>query len=323
MRPVDLKDYTPLPLPWEEEQEHRTRLYKLCGGSVGLFLLFFLIVTFLIDPPEIQRDQLEKVPERIAKVMLEKKRQPPPEIKKPKPEPEPEPEKPKPEPEKPKPKPEPKKEKPKPKKKVSPEKLKKAREKASKSGILAMQDQLKALRNITDLRQMGNKQLRDAKAGSTKRRDQSLIGRRALDGSGGIQTTAVAKPGKAELAGRATTRVETSDDVAALMAEAAQEEAIQQRTAEEIKLAFDRSKSAFYSLYRRALRSNLGLQGRVVFELSIAPSGQVTECRVVSSGLDNPDLERKLRARVMLLSFEAKDVDPYTGRFHIDLSPNG
>ncbi|MEH6473222.1 MAG: AgmX/PglI C-terminal domain-containing protein [Halopseudomonas sp.] len=331
MQPVDLKDYTPPPLPWTEEPEQKALLRKLIAINLGVFLSLFLIVNFVIDPPEMKREQLEKVPERIAKLMLEKKREPLPEPKKPepKPEPEPEPEKPKPEPEPEKPKPEPKpvtkltpKPKPKPKE-PTPEQLKQAKEKAAKSGIMAMQNQLQALQNMPELNQMGNKQLRDAKAGSSRRQDPNLIGRRALGGSGGIQTTAVAKPNSAILASRQTTRVDTPDEIAALVASTSNEVQIKQRTLEEIHLIFDRHKSAFYSLYRRELRSQLGLQGRVVFKLSVAPSGQVTACTIVSSELNNPKLERKLRARVLLMAFDDKPVEPWQGQYHIDFLPAG
>lgn len=47
------------------------------------------------------------------------------------------------------------------------------------------------------------------------------------------------------------------------------------RTREEIELVFDRNKSAIYSLYSRALRDNPALQGKVVLEVTIAPSGDV------------------------------------------------
>jgi hypothetical protein len=72
------------------------------------------------------------------------------------------------------------------------------------------------------------------------------------------------------------------------------------RTREEVELVFDKNKAAIYSLYSRALRDNPALQGKVVLEVSIAPSGEVTECRVISSELGDPELERKLVARVSL-----------------------
>ena len=62
----------------------------------------------------------------------------------------------------------------------------------------------------------------------------------------------------------------------------------------------------------RALRDRAELQGKMVLEFTIAPSGEVTACRVVSSELNDPELERKIVARVKLIRFAAKDVETMT-----------
>ena len=84
---------------------------------------------------------------------------------------------------------------------------------------------------------------------------------------------------------------------------------------------FDRTKSAIFALYTRALRDNPALQGKVVVELTIAPDGEVTACRIVSSELKDEDLERKLVSRIKLFRFEAKDVAPITTTKPIDFYP--
>ena len=61
-------------------------------------------------------------------------------------------------------------------------------------------------------------------------------------------------------------------------------------------------------MYARALRDNPALQGKVVLELTIAPSGDITAARIVSSDLNDPEFESKLLARIRLFKFEAKDV---------------
>ena len=81
------------------------------------------------------------------------------------------------------------------------------------------------------------------------------------------------------------------------------------RSREEIELIFDRNKGAIYSLYSRALREQPELQGKMVLEFTISPTGEVTMCRVVSSELNDPELEKKIVARVRLFRFEAKDVE--------------
>ena len=69
------------------------------------------------------------------------------------------------------------------------------------------------------------------------------------------------------------------------------------RSIEEIKLVFERNKGAIYALYNRALRDEPSLQGKVVLELKIAPSGQVDGLRIVSSELKAEELEKKLNEK--------------------------
>jgi len=93
------------------------------------------------------------------------------------------------------------------------------------------------------------------------------------------------------------------------------------RSAEEIAMIFDRNKGAIYALYERALRSNPMLQGKLVLEFTIAPSGAVTRCRVVSSDLHDPALEREIVARVLLFRFQPEKVDPTIATKPIDFFP--
>jgi TonB family protein len=93
------------------------------------------------------------------------------------------------------------------------------------------------------------------------------------------------------------------------------------RSEEEIAVVFDRNKGAIYALYQRALRVNPMLQGKLVLEFTIAPSGVVTRCRIVSSELHDPALEREIVARVMLFRFEPEKVDPTTATKPIDFFP--
>ncbi len=93
------------------------------------------------------------------------------------------------------------------------------------------------------------------------------------------------------------------------------------RSREEIELVFDRNKGRIYSLYARALRDNAELQGKLVLEFTIAPTGEVTMCRIVSSELRDADLERKIIALVRLFRFDPKDVDTVTTTKPIDFFP--
>ena len=54
---------------------------------------------------------------------------------------------------------------------------------------------------------------------------------------------------------------------------------------------FTKNKGAIDAMYARALRDNPALQGKVVIELTIAPSGDITAARIVSSELNDPEFE--------------------------------
>ena len=93
------------------------------------------------------------------------------------------------------------------------------------------------------------------------------------------------------------------------------------RSQEEIELVFDRNKGAIYALYTRAMRERADLQGKMVLQLTISPAGEVTDCTMLSSELNDPDLEHKIVARVKLFRFEPKDVEPITARKTIEFFP--
>ena len=94
------------------------------------------------------------------------------------------------------------------------------------------------------------------------------------------------------------------------------------RSIEEIRLVFERNKGAIYALYNRALREDPTLQGKVVLELRIAPSGAITELRLVSSELKAAELEGKLLARIRQFDFGAKDVEVMTVTWPVDFLPS-
>jgi TonB family protein len=182
---------------------------------------------------------------------------------------------------------------------------------------------------------------------------RALITSNATNGSGGINTAAYSRDtGGGGLAGRATTMVEgvagggggggpgggglagtggrggTGPGVAGGTG-SGKGGAVQRgnsgkasRSLEEIRLVFERNKGAIYAIYNRALREDPGLQGKVVLELKIAPAGQVTSCRLVSSELKAPELEQKLLARIRQFDFGAKEVDEMVVSWPLDFLPS-
>jgi len=298
-------------LPWTPSPADERRLRRVLGAALGIFIGLGIIVPLL---PGKQRAQLAPpaVPERVVEFLLERPKPvpPPPTVEEPQPTPETLPPL-----ERPRPLPQPAAQAP-----PQPD----ARKKAAASGLLALADQLAELREL-EVDSATPAQALNAGAGDRSRVDRALLTSRNGTGSGGIAVSAASKGfggGSTGLAGHATAKVASS--VAAAPADDVQRSGRSSkasRTREEVELVFDRNKSAIYALYARALRDNPALQGKVVLEVTIAPSGEVTACRVVSSDLGDVELERKLAARVKMFRFEARDVAPMTTTKPIEFFP--
>jgi TonB family protein len=297
-------------LPWTPSEAEERRFRRVVGAALGLFIAFGVVIPLLPERPRTQA-LAPAVPERIVEFLLER----------PKPKPEPKVELPKPEPvvvpevEKPIPTPAPVAEA-----KPAPD----PRKKAASTGLLALSQQLVELRDL-DVEDRADAKPLNAGAGERTRVDRALLTARTGEGSGGIAVGKASSGfggGATGLKGHATAAV-TSEVDAAPAAEARRTGSSSKaaRTREEIELVFDRNKSAIYAIYSRALRDNPALQGKVVLEVTIAPSGEVTDCRVVSSELNDAELERKLVARVKMFRFEAKDVASMTTTKPIEFFP--
>lgn len=298
-------------LPWtisEEEQERYRRLLK----RIFIFFLIFGIIMPFLPVPTMEREAMEEVPPRLAKLILERQESPPPAAPVKAPEPEPQAVQ---------AKTAPKKLEPKPVTKTN----ESARKKAERSGLLAFKDDLADLRDdsVTASLQKTAK-LTAGVASSAKVSQRSLVTSNIAGGSGGINTARLSRDtGGGGLVGRSTTQISSpvgGGDAGGNVRRGGGGQAA--RSIEEIKLIFDKNKSAIYALYNRALRQDPTLQGKVILKLTIAPSGQVTACEVISSELHVPDLERKLVARVRLFDFGSKDVGVMVVTYPIDFLPS-
>jgi TonB family protein len=297
-------------LPWTQSPADERRVRRVLGAAIGLFIGLGIVVPLMPDRP---RDSVvpPPVPDRVVEFLLERPKPPP------KPEPKPEVQ--------PKPEVVPMVDRPRPVAAPTMEAPPKpdARKKAAASGLLALSDQLAELRDL-DVDRVVPVQSLNAGAGEQARVDRALLTARTGEGSGGI---AVAKAssgfgsGSTRLAGHATAKVTSSVEAAPADVQRTGKSSKASRTREEVELVFDRNKSAIYALYARALRDNPALQGKVVLEVTIAPSGEVTDARIVSSDLGDAELERKLVARVKMFRFEARDVATMTTTKPIEFFP--
>lgn len=293
-------------LPWTPSDDEQRRVRRVLGAVLGLFIGFGIVIPLLPDKPRTPA-MAPAVPERIVEFILQQ----------PKPKPLPKPVD--------VPKIETRVERPVPVPVVQPEPKPDPRKKAAASGLLAMSDQLAELRDL-DVKTNVDARSLNAGAGERTRVDRSILTAKAGSGSGGIAVGEVSKGfggGSTGLKGHATAQVSsaTAEAGAAPEAQRSGKSAKAARTREEIELVFDKNKSAIYSLYSRALRENPALQGKVVLEVTIAPTGEVTECRMISSELGDPELERKLVARVKMFRFDDRDVATMTTTKPIEFFP--
>jgi TonB family protein len=311
-------------LPWTFSIEDEHRFRRILRTSLVVFLALSLVMP-LLPLPEIDKSVAEDRPPRMAKLLLQKQPPPPPPPAKPEPvisKPKPLPKKaeaPKPVPKKPvvaksKPKPKPKPVKPKPT----------ARQQAEKAGLLALKDTLADLRQNTVATSLRQTRAQSHAGGKARKAERAVLTAGTTHGSGGIQTAGLSRnTGGGALAGRATTQVHSPSGNAATQTVGGKGKGNRQagRSIEEIQMVFDRNKGAIYSVYNRALRKDPTLQGKVVLQLTIAPSGKVTLCKLVSSELHDAALGQKISQRVKLFDFGAKDVETVTITYPIDFLP--
>lgn len=315
-REFEQPEYRPMVMPWHTQGEDERRFRRCLFASLAVALLFgFLVPLWTLPAPD--KDEVVEIPERLAKLVIEKKA-------KPKPPPEPEQPKPKQEEKKPEPKQEVAQEDPKPTKSEQ----KEARKKAERAGVLAFKDNFQDLIE-DDLDNRLGQQTQLSTAGKKENRSQrSLITAAATTGSGGIDTAELSRnaggTGTA-LAGVAFSRVESSIGTEGDFA--GEERPLSDgvgpsRTDEEIQIVFDRYKASLYRIYNRELRNNPALQGKMVLKITIEPDGTVSLAQVESSDMDSPTLNAKIVARVKRFNFGPKaGVPTITILYPIDFLP--
>jgi periplasmic protein TonB len=286
-------------LPWGLREESERKFVKLLRNLLIICSVLAIIIA-LLPKPERTKVKPEDLPDRVVQLIVEKPKPPPPP-------PPPEPEE-QPKPDQPKPV-----EQPKPTEQPKPNLRKQ----------MAVFDELADLREQTlDLQDPQLKApVEDARS------ERNLITSQAGRASGGINTSNMARGfggGQGEIGTHTTTQVSHGqglDPNAGGRVTRTGNSGKGSRAREEVEIVFDRNKGALYALYGRALRDQPELQGKLVLEFTIAPTGEITMCRVVSSELNDPELEKKIVARVRLIKFKAADVEPLTVSKPIDFFP--
>ena len=304
-------------LPWANNKQ---------GELFRNILLMFLAVTLVlgvavpnITLPEIKREKLEKLPPQLAKVIKRKKEKPKPkpvvkakvqekkiekkvEVKK-------EIVKPKPKPKviakaRPKPKPKPKTVA---KKKHTPEQRKAAKAKAKKM-IANFANDLADMQSMVDMSSLGMDNSLLNNAGMAETSVGTVIDQTAVNRVGGVDESQLTRATGAEQlasASRSVTEVKALPKEALASADVPDQKlAGMARTQMQIRRVFERNQSRFNRIYRKALRSNPALEGTVILDITIASSGEVSDCIIKSSDLQDAKVERRMTSTCKMLAFD-------------------
>ncbi len=311
---MDLPFYREYDLPWTSSSDQERKFQRLLGGIFLLVGILGLVWPF-IPTPEPDPYEIEEIPPRFARLLLEDRPLPPPPVEK-----EPQPESNELEPQKvvakeaePEPVPEP-----------EIDRTAVAREQAQ-AALLPFAADLADLVDQDLLAKLADHRTLSAAVGQSQRTERSMITSKVGTASSGINTSNMNRDtGGTDMAGRSTTKV--ASPVAGIAANAGGARRTgtsgkASRSREEIELVFDKNKGAIFALYNRALRRDPSLEGKLVLRLTIAPNGQVTACEIISSELGDLELERKLVQRVRMFRFEARDVEAITTTKPIDFFP--
>ena len=199
--------------------------------------------------------------------------------------------------------------------------MEQARDAAAVAGVLAFQDDLSEMRDALDVEAMPQTVTSRGEARAAKV-ERSLITSANTVSSGGINTAALSRDtGGPALSGRESTRVESTIAGTAQKAAPGRSEQLGGRSDESIRQIMDRNKGAIFAIYNRALGKDPLLEGKLVFEMVIAASGEVAELKLLSSELVDAELTRKILSRIRLIQFDPQDVVATRVNYSFDFLP--
>jgi hypothetical protein len=310
-------------MPWargnEEDQRFRKSLWSSLAASC-----FVAIIVGSIAIPIIEREQIIKVPERVARLVQQQRAQPEPE-----PEPQPVFEEELPEPEElvetlPDETPPEIADQP----AVATVEPVDTKEQVKSKGILAFRDSFTPSSNLRASTQIGS-QARFSSAGieATGRPSRAMVTTNAPGSSGGINLADISRDvggGGGGIEGVAVARVASSIGTGGSGSSDRPRSggSFAGRTDEEIQIVFDRYKASLYRLYNRELRKDPTLRGQLTLKLTIEPDGSVSFCILQSSDMNAPALAQQVVERVVGFDFGAKeDIVAVTIIYPIDFLP--
>jgi len=287
-----------LVLPWHEQQEQQEKFKKLVQKVVIPIMVFMLVMPIL---PDLSGEDAveEKV---VTKVMLE------PPVIEPTPPPPTE-----------------------AKKQKTQDKRPNAKPKqGANNGVpnmATLSQQLNALRNSVNANKQVNKNVFNANTGAVQKSQRARLGKDSLtSSSGGIKSSDVTVNAQgAALAAHQSDEVSSSisDVVIPTAAEYNYDPSKSYRDKHSIRREIERYRGgAIYPIYTKALRVNPDLGGRFVFSFTILPSGKVQNVKLVASELSDPELEKRILAKMRLIDFGKENKAPTPVEYTFSFVPS-
>ena len=312
-REIDEKPRKAL-LSWAYNGEDDKRFRKSAWLALLVTLLLSAIVAQITLPPLVVNGQ--EVPQRVVRLLEEKKIPPPAPVEMPKPKVRVE--------KKPV-------EQPVQVAKAEPkvEELAPKEPEAKDQGILAFRAKLAAAQDDQVVGRLGSKASID-NSDYAGRAQRSMLTTSAPGSSGGINLASLSRGvGRGNGNGGGMAGVAVTRAISAIASvgkpggdrPVAGDVGVAGRTDEEIQIVFDRYKSALYRLYNKELRRDPTLKGQVILKLTIEPDGTVSLCELKSSDMNAPELTAQVVDRVKGFDFGAKPVPAITILYPIDFLP--
>lgn len=322
--------YKQVALDWQPSNTNEREFYRISALVLCLTIIMAVILS-VVSVPEKERRAVTVVPDRIAKFISQKAKPPVP-VEKPKPKVEVKPVI----PSKPEVKPKPTIERKKPSEVVEQKPLtetqQKARETAASSGLLALSNELNDLVDSGDVAQKvaGKLESNSTAASQTVGHNANVITSNVATTGGTINAGAYGSTvGKTELSAREIVAAKselleepTPTEKAATDAKNMQAGASGRSYEENATIIFDKNKGSLYALYDRERRKSPGLKGKIVLEITISKTGDVTNVKMVSSTLNNPSLESRIVSRIKQFKFGTNGAGPITITYPIEFLPS-
>jgi len=298
---------TQIILPWSNKRNDAIRLRAIMMTAIIVVVLLGYIVPRW-EIPEPKRIEFIEIPERLATLIIKKAPPPPPVAEQPTAEeadtPEEEPT-------------------------LEEKKSEDARNGVGKIGLLAFSQEFAEIRNVLSDIQMGAQAKIITTAPAQRRRPSgrsmitsplTLPGRSKTFVTSAHRIDAIGDDNKLKKV--EFSRIENTVVTAMDSKQLNRRTTAAKRSDEEIQVVFDRYKEALYRIYNRELRKNSFLEGKLVLQLTIEPSGKVSKVKIDYNELNSPELEKKILARVMRFNFgEKKGASPLTILYPINFLP--